>query len=88
MGKICTWSNFNSHICLCVLWTKLWDLKLRTRTGALVVAIRRGDGTLIGGPTADTELMAGDLLICMGTSEQLQQLNQILEPLPHNSHLP
>ncbi len=82
--------QFQLHPSVCAFsGQKLWDLKLRTRTGALVVAIRRGDGTLIGGPTADTELMAGDLLICMGTSEQLQQLNQILEPLPSQlSHLP
>ncbi len=49
--------------------------------GALVLAIRRADGTLIGGPTGDTELMAGDLLICMGTAEQLRSLTQILIPM-------
>ena len=47
----------------------------------MVLAIRRADGTLIGGPTGDTELMAGDLLICMGTAEQLRSLTQILIPM-------
>jgi len=61
----------------------LMALKLRARTGALVVALRRTDGTLIGGPTADIDLRSGDLLICMGTSDQLRQLNQILEPIRH-----
>jgi voltage-gated potassium channel len=55
--------------------------KLRSQTGALVLAIRRLDGTLIGGPTGDTILMPGDTLICMGTAEQLQNLNQLLGPI-------
>jgi voltage-gated potassium channel len=55
--------------------------RLRSHSGALVLAIRRSDGTLIGGPTGDTILMSGDLLICMGTAEQLSSLNQILEPI-------
>lgn len=59
----------------------LRDAKLRSRTGALILAIRRADGDLIGGPTADTELLSGDVLICMGTAEQLRQLNQILSPI-------
>ena len=59
----------------------LQKARLRSQTGALVLAIRRTDGTLIGGPTGDTILLAGDLLICMGTAEQLRSLNQILGPI-------
>lgn len=59
----------------------LRDARLRSQSGALVLAIRRADGTLIGGPTGETQLMAGDLLICMGTAEQLRQLSQILIPI-------
>lgn len=59
----------------------LREARLRSRTGSLVLAIRRVDGTLIGGPTADTQLIEGDLLICMGTAEQLSQLNQLLSPI-------
>ncbi len=62
----------------------LRDAKLRSQSGALVLAIRRPDGTLIGGPTADTIIMSGDLLICMGTAEQLRLLNQILGPIRSN----
>ncbi len=54
---------------------------MRSQTGALVLAIRRIDGNLIGGPTGDTILMPGDTLICMGTAEQLRSLNQILGPI-------
>ena len=66
--------------CPCVGQT-LRQARLRSQTGSLVLAIRRTDGTLIGGPTADTQLMPGDLLICMGTAEQLRSLNQILGPI-------
>jgi voltage-gated potassium channel len=62
----------------------LRDAKLRSQSGALVLAIRRADGTLIGGPTADTKLMSADSLICMGTAEQLRSLNQILGPIQSN----
>jgi voltage-gated potassium channel len=59
----------------------LSEARLRSQSGALVLAIRRGDGSLLGGPTGDTRLMAGDLLICMGTAEQIRSLNQILIPV-------
>ncbi|PAX52590.1 potassium channel family protein [Brunnivagina elsteri] len=64
-----------------VVGLTLQKARLRSQTGALVLAIRRVDGSLIGGPTGDTVLMAGDLLICMGTAEQLRSLNQILGPI-------
>lgn len=66
--------------CTCVGQT-LSEARLRSQSGALVLAIRRADGTLIAGPTGDTSLVAGDSLICMGTAEQLRLLNQILSPL-------
>ncbi|MBC6474628.1 MAG: potassium channel protein [Hormoscilla sp. GM102CHS1] len=56
----------------------LRETNLRSQTGALVLAIRRYDGTLLGGPTGDTLLQAGDLLICMGTASQLRRLHHIL----------
>jgi voltage-gated potassium channel len=69
----------------------LREAKLRSQTGALVLAIRRLDGELIIGPTGDTQLLSKDQLICMGTAEQLSQLNHILCPLaasyPRPPHL-
>lgn len=59
----------------------LGEAQLRAQTGALVLAIRRANGELIGGPTADTVFMSGDVLIAMGTSEQLRELNQVLGPI-------
>lgn len=59
----------------------LKQTRLRSHSGALVIAMRRADGSLIGGPTGDTILLSGDTLICMGTSDQLRRLNQILIPI-------
>ncbi|MFN3361231.1 MAG: potassium channel family protein [Pseudanabaenaceae cyanobacterium] len=56
----------------------LTQTKFRSRTGALVLAIRRRDGELIAGPSGETILHDGDRLICMGTADQLRQLNQLL----------
>ena len=63
----------------------LREARLRVQSGALVLAIRRADGSLVAGPTGDTLLISGDVLICMGTAEQLRQLNQILGPISSNS---
>lgn len=59
----------------------LGQARLRAQTGALLLAIRRANGELIGGPTADTVFMPGDALIAMGTAEQLLALNQLLGPI-------
>ncbi|MCA1992938.1 MAG: potassium channel protein [Coleofasciculus sp. S288] len=68
------------HACPMVGQT-LREARLRSHSGALVLAIRRADGILIAGPTGETQLMPEDLLICMGTAEQLRILNRILSPL-------
>ena len=59
----------------------LREAKLRSQSGSLVLAVRRRDGNLIVGPTGETILMAQDMLICMGTADQLRVLNRILDPL-------
>ncbi|WP_432808869.1 potassium channel family protein [Pantanalinema sp. GBBB05] len=66
----------------------LRDAKLRSQSGALVLAIRRVDGALIVGPTADTLLQPDDHLICLGTDDQLRRLNQILYPVHRRSPRP
>ncbi len=64
----------------------LREAKLRSQSGALVLAIRRSEGNLIAGPMGDTPILEGDALICMGTAEQLRELNKILGPI--SSELP
>lgn len=65
----------------------LREAKLRSQTGALVLAIRRFDGNLIAGPTGETLILEQDALICMGTAEQLRELNKILGPINSNTTL-
>lgn len=66
--------------CPC-LGKTLQESQVRSATGALVLAIRRKDGTLVAGPTGNTPLLPQDVLICMGTSDQLRRLNRLLSPL-------
>ena len=47
---------------------------LRDRTGALVLAIRRPDGTFLTNPSPEDTIEAGDVLISVGTAEQLGAL--------------
>jgi len=52
----------------------LRDAQVRDTTGALVLAIREGDGAFTTNPGPDTVLAKGDVLIAVGTKEQLRQL--------------
>ena len=70
----------DSQICPYVNQT-LREAKLRSQSGALVLAIRRYDGNLIAGPMGDSLILEGDSLICMGTAEQLMKLNRMLGPI-------
>ena len=47
---------------------------LRDRTGALVLAIRRPDGRFVTNPSPEDTIEAGDVLISVGTAEQLATL--------------
>jgi voltage-gated potassium channel len=47
---------------------------LRDRTGALVLAIRRPDGSFVTNPSPESVIEAGDVLISVGTAEQLGAL--------------
>ena len=50
--------------------------ELRDRTGALVLALREGSGAFTTNPSADTVLHAGQVIIAVGTAEQLDSLEQ------------
>jgi voltage-gated potassium channel len=47
---------------------------LRDRTGALVLAIRRPQGDFITNPSPEDMITSGDVLISVGTAEQLEAL--------------
>ncbi len=50
------------------------DLRIRHETGALVVALRKHDGTFDTTPEPDIELAPGDVLIGVGTPEEIARL--------------
>jgi TrkA domain protein len=55
------------------------DGQFRTRTGASIVAIIRGDST-VPAPGPDATFEAGDVAVAVGTPEGLQLLRSIIEP--------
>ncbi len=55
----------------------LRDAHIRDRTGALVLALRGDDGTFTTNPTPETEMAPGQILIAIGTPEQLCSLEEV-----------
>jgi voltage-gated potassium channel len=56
------------------------ELAIRRATGALVVALRKADGTFDITPNPDARLDHGDVVVAMGTSSELQALEDLLAP--------
>lgn len=57
------------------------DIRLRKRTGASIVAIRRGQ-QLFTNPGADEKLEAGDMVVLLGGGSQLEAASAILGAAP------
>nr|MBA2384292.1 TrkA family potassium uptake protein [Actinomycetota bacterium] len=55
-------------------------LRVRDRTGAIIVALRKRDGTFDTTPSPDAMLEAGDVLIGVGTTEELHALEELFAP--------
>jgi voltage-gated potassium channel len=47
---------------------------MREHTGALVLALRDEDGTFRTNPPPDTEIRSGQVIIAIGTQEELDAL--------------
>jgi len=56
------------------------ELDIRRLTGALVVALRKRDGSFDTTPTPEAVLDVGDVLIAAGTEEELRLLERIFAP--------
>jgi voltage-gated potassium channel len=54
--------------------TSIGDAHVRATTGALVLAVRQPDGSFRTNPPAGTVLQGGDVLIAIGTAEQIAAL--------------
>jgi CPA2 family monovalent cation:H+ antiporter-2 len=61
----------------------LADTGLRSKTGALVLAVRRGESDLAT-PEADFLLEAGDVLVVVGQPQQLKNAQQLLTGATHS----
>jgi voltage-gated potassium channel len=53
------------------------QLRIRSTTGAVVIALRATDGTFDVTPSPDRTIEAGDVLIAIGTEDELQQLEDL-----------
>jgi voltage-gated potassium channel len=56
------------------------ELDIRKETGALVVALRKRDGTFDTTPTPEARVEVGDVLIATGTTEELRALEDLFAP--------
>ncbi len=55
-------------------------LRVRDTTGAMVVAIRKQDGTFDATPSPDALFEAGDVVIGVGTADELRRLEELFAP--------
>jgi voltage-gated potassium channel len=53
------------------------ELRIRGRTGAVVIAVRKRDGHFETTPNPDMALEPGDVMIAAGTDEELQALEEL-----------
>jgi voltage-gated potassium channel len=56
------------------------ELRVGHSTGALIVALRKPDGTFDTTPGADAALQAGDIAIAVGTATELKALEEMFQP--------
>jgi voltage-gated potassium channel len=56
------------------------ETRVRHDTGALIVALKKADGTFDTTPDPDAELNVGDVLISVGTKEELGKLEEMFAP--------
>jgi voltage-gated potassium channel len=53
------------------------DIRVRHHTGAIIVALRRRDGTFDTTPEPDALIEPGDVIVGVGTTEELQRLEDL-----------
>ena len=56
------------------------ELRIRHETGALVVALRKPDGSFDTTPEPDTPIEVGDVLIGVGTPDEIRALEDLFAP--------
>lgn len=58
------------------------QLQIRRELGVIVLAIRKGDGSMQFNPLGDAVIEGGDFLVVMGEAENLRKLEQMLAETP------
>ena len=53
------------------------EIRVRHATGAIIVALRKRDGTFDTTPEPDAVIEAGDVIVGVGTTEELQRLEDL-----------
>ena len=56
------------------------ELRIRHETGAVIVALRKEDGTFDTTPDPDAVLDSGDVMIAAGSSDELRLLEELFAP--------
>src|ERR671936_3222061 len=56
------------------------ELRVREETGAMVVAVRKPDGRFDTAPDPEELIEAGDVLIGVGTAEEIRRLEDFFAP--------
>jgi voltage-gated potassium channel len=56
------------------------DLRVRDETGAIIIALRKGDGTFDATPSPDEAIEPGDVLIGVGTADEIRKLETLFAP--------
>jgi len=56
------------------------DLGVASRTGANIVAVRRQSGALEMRPTKDTRLEESDVIVGLGSTDEIRKLEELFEP--------
>ena len=57
--------------------TALGSSAIRGKTGVMIVAVRQRTGKMIVAPSAETVLSAGDIIVALGTRDQLSKLQPL-----------
>lgn len=57
--------------------SSLANSRIRSRAGTTILAIRHTDGTVTPNPSPDVPLSADDVLVAIGTADQLEQLEKL-----------
>jgi voltage-gated potassium channel len=56
------------------------DMRVRDETGAIIVALRKSDGTFDTTPSPDVKIDVGDVLIGVGTPVEIRALEELFAP--------